>query len=605
MIDLVRRTASARTFLGKLWTLARPYWFTDDRTEVNLLGLRFGLPERWLARGLLLVILTLGFVTVWINKLLNGWNAEFFNAIQDKNEPDFWRLLISFDGIGLFFSSFTGLAFSYIVVAVYQYWLQQLLVIRWRRWLTEIYFRDWLSDRTYYRMELLNHGADNPEQRIQQDIAQFTSSTLVLSLDLIMTVATLITFMVILWTLSGSVLIAGVEIPGFMLWAAIVYAGLGSFLTWMIGRRLVRVSYALERYNADFRYRMTRVRENSESIALYGGEEDEKRRLSSAFRRVYDTFWESMQLNKRLIWLGSFYGQASVIFPFLIQADRYFSGAIPLGTLTQTAGAFGTVQNSLSWFVNNFSNLADWRATVNRLTGFAEAMAAAKAAQGQAAFDRSASTPNLGLTGVDVDLPDGKHLLRDVDLVVTPGEAVLLQGPSGSGKTTLFRVLAGLWPFGHGKLDLPQGARIFFLPQKPYLPIGTLAEVLAYPETPESYDPTAYREALDLSRLGHLADRLEESGNWSMSLSPGEQQRLAFARAFLFKPDWLFLDEATSALDEATEARLYELVREQLPGVTLVSIAHKPSVQRFHSRRIVIQPATGGVVSEALPEPAE
>lgn len=606
--DPVTRTAAARSFLAKLWQLARPYWFAPEKAELRLFGLTLLVPERWIARGLLATILAMNFFLVWMSKQLNAWNAQFFNALQEKNGPRFWELLFSLDGFSAFFFSFTGLVVVFIVIAVYRLWLRQLLTIRWRRWITEIYFRDWLSDRTYYRMELINHGTDNPEQRIEQDVAQFASQTLSITLGLVSEVATLITFIFVLWNLSGSLalpFLGGVELPGFMVWVALVYAIVGSFLTWFIGRRLVRVNFLLERFNADFRYRMTRVRENAESIALYGGERDERRRLSEAFGRIYDTWWEYMTLNKRLTWLTVFYNQVAHIFPIVVQAPRYFAGEIQLGVLTQTAGAFGQVQGSLSWFVDSFSQLADWKAVVDRLTTFAEAMTRAKqAVSTERAFTKTAATPALELAGVDVELPDGRRLLEGVDLAIHPGEAVVIQGPSGSGKTTLFRVLAGLWPFGRGRIDLPAGARILFLPQKPYLPIGTLAEALAYPDTPDTHAEADYRAALEACLLPHLVDRLDEQANWSLVLSPGEQQRLAFARALLYRPDWLFLDEASSALDEATEAKIYRLIREHLPAATIVSIAHKPSVLAFHDRRLRLDPAARRVSSEAL-SPAE
>lgn len=606
--DLVTRTAAARSFLAKVWALARPYWFAPEKSEVRLFGVRFLVPERWIARLLLVAILGMNFFLVWMAKELNAWNAKFFNALQEKDGERFWELLFSLDSFEAFFFSFTGLVFVFIVVAVYRLWLRQLLTIRWRRWITEIYFGDWLSDRTYYRMELLNHGTDNPEQRIEQDVAQFASQTLMIFFGLVSEIATLVTFTLVLWNLSGSLvlpLFGGIEIPGFMVWVALIYAIVGSFLTWFIGRRLVRVNFLLERYNADFRYRMTRIRENAESIALYGGERDERRRLSEAFARIYETWWEYMKLNKRLTWLTVFYNQVAHVFPIVVQAPRYFAGEIPLGVLTQTAGAFGQVQGSLSWFVDSFSQLADWKAVVDRLTTFAETMTRMKEmVESEHAFSKTHETPALELEGVDVALPDGRLLLEKVDLVIEPGEAVVVQGPSGSGKTTLFRVLAGLWPFGRGRIDLPAGARVLFLPQKPYLPIGTLKEALAYPETPDRYSTSEYRAALEACRLPHLVDRLEESANWSLVLSPGEQQRLAFARALLYRPDWLFLDEASSALDEATEAHIYRLIRERLPNATIVSIAHKPSVLRFHTRRLRIEPTSHRVINEPLTMPA-
>lgn len=603
------RVALARGFLSQLWKLAAPYWWCDDPgIDRTVLGVRVRVPERWLARGLLAIIIAMAVFLVYLLKELNGWNRRFFDALQEKKSEEFWSLLLSLDSFNDFFFSFTGLVFIFIVVAVYRIWLRQYLQIRWRQWLTHVYFKSWLGDRTYYRMELSSQGADNPEQRIEQDINSFTQQTLVIGLGLLSEVMTLVTFTYVLWNLSGSLTLAwlgGVEIPGYMLWVALVYAVLGSWATWAIGRRLVRVNFELERYNADFRYRMTRVRENAESIALYDGEPDEARRLSSAFTRIYDMFWQYMVLYKRLTWLSVFYNQVAHIFPIVVQAPRYFSGEITLGVLTQTAGAFGQVQSSLSWFVDSFAQLADWKAVVDRLTTFADAIEATKrhSEQVRGIEVRESAMPELRLEDVSVALPNGEHLLENVELAVVPGERLVIQGPSGSGKTTLFRVLAGLWPYGGGTVSVPRDTEALFLPQRPYLPIGTLREAICYPHHPEQHDDHEIVEVVRACALGHLADRLDETGNWSMILSPGEQQRLSFARTLLIKPDWLFLDEASSALDEATERAMYQLVMERLPGVTMVSIAHKPSVVRFHERRAVLQPEHRRVVVEPVPRP--
>ena len=582
---VLSRVAEARSFLSKLWKLAAPYWWAEGTGEIGAGPLRLKLAERWIARGLLVVILFLSVFSVYISKLFNDWYGRFYNALQDKDAAAFWVEI----------RWFSVLAFVYIVVAVYRIWLRQYLEIRWRRWLTGVYIRSWLGGNTYYRMELTAHGADNPEQRIEKDIADFTRSTLYLTLDFISELISLVTFSVILWGLSGTLVVSwlgDVAIPGYMMWVAVIYAAIGSWLTYKIGRPLIRTNFNLERFNADFRYRMIRVRENAESIALYDGESDEERRLGGAFARVYETWWAYMNQTKRLTWLTAFYSQAAVVFPFLVAAPRYFAGEIQLGVVMQTASAFGQVQNSLSWFVNSFDTLAPWKATVDRLTGFTEAMAAARAAQEtERGFDLGPSTPaTLELENVEVALPDGRVLLDDVDLSVAKGQRLVIQGPSGSGKTTLFRVLAGLWPFGRGSVRIPAGARILFLPQKPYIPIGTLREALCYPDKPEAHDAAEIGEALTACQLAHFADRLDETGNWSLVMSPGEQQRLSFARALLIKPDWLFLDEASSALDEATERAMYTLLTQRLPDLTMISIAHKPSVMAFHDRRLVLDP---------------
>jgi vitamin B12/bleomycin/antimicrobial peptide transport system ATP-binding/permease protein len=594
MIDrFLVRIANARSFLSKLWVLAKPYWFAEERQAVGLWGRSVMVKESWIARGLLAVIVGLSVLIVYMSKLINSWNARFFNALQEKNAEAFWAELLYW----------VVLVALFIVAFVYRLWLTQLLTIRWRRWLSEVYFRDWLADRTYYRMELTGQGTDNPEQRIEQDCATFCQQTLSISLGLLLQVMTLITFAAVLWNLSGAFVLpifGGITIPGYMMWAAVAYALVGSVATYLIGRPLVRVNFELERFNADFRYRMVRIRENAESIALYRGEHDEERRLRSAFARIFETWWSLMTYTKRLAWLTSFYGQAASIFPIIVAAPQYFAGKIQLGVLTQTADAFGQVQGALSWFVDTYATLAAWKAGVDRLTTFSEAMVRAKKAAQESDFQRSPqSTPELALQDVDVRLPNGSMLLEDVDVTIQQGDTLLLRGPSGSGKTTLFRVLAGLWPFGRGRIGLPKDARVLFLPQKPYLPTGTLREVLSYPETPDHYTEEACREVLETCMLGHLVPRLAESANWSLVLSGGEQQRVAFARALLYRPNWLFLDEASSALDEPTERRMYELLAERLPDAAVISVAHRPTVAAFHKRQLVIDPAQHRVDSVA------
>jgi vitamin B12/bleomycin/antimicrobial peptide transport system ATP-binding/permease protein len=587
MIDrFLTGIVDAHSFLAKLWVLARPYWFTQDRSTIRLGGLVFTVKEAWIGRCVLMLNILLSVLLVYLSKLINTWYARFYNALQEKAADVFWVELRYFAVVAMLF----------IITAVYRTWLTQLLSIRWRRWLSEVYFKDWLADRTYYHMELTRQGADNPEQRIEQDCYNFTRQTLNLTLELILQVMTLITFAVVLWNLSADFVLpifGGVAVPGFMMWAAVAYAFIGSLGTYLIGRPLVRINFMLERYNADFRYRMTRIRENAESIALYHGERDEGRSLEGAFARVYDTWWANMKYTKRLSWVTNGYRQAAVVLPFLLAAPAYFIGQIAFGVLQQTVDAFAQLQSALSWFVDSYTQLAEWKAVVDRLTGFSEAMVAAKRTAAESELVTSAAEPRqLKVDEVEVRLPDGALLLDHVNLAVRQGEKVALEGPSGSGKTTLFRVLAGLWPFGRGRVGLPQDARVLFLPQKPYLPIGTLKQVLSYPDVPERHGEELCREALEACGLGRLVPRLGETANWSLALSGGEQQRLAFARALLYRPDWLFLDEATSALDAPSERRMYELLRTRLAGATVISVAHRPEVVDLHARHLVIDPAS-------------
>jgi putative ATP-binding cassette transporter len=571
-------------YMARLWALIKPYWFSEDR---------------WPGRGLLLLVIALTLAGVYITVLLAEWNRLFFNALQAKNYDDFLHLLIRFSALAAF----------YILFAAYGLYFSQMLQIRWRRWLTEQFYRDWLTDRSYYLLQLEKSDVENPEQRIQDDIGIVTTMTLNLAVGLLNSVVTLASFLLMLWNLSGTLTlhVAGLElaIPGYMVWIAIIYSALGSVATHYVGRPLIRINFNLQRYDADFRFRMIRVRENAESVALYGGETDEGEKLGNSFANIWMTWWRLMKTQKRLTFFTAGYEQMAVIFPILVAAPRYFSGAIHLGGLTQTAVAFGQVQSSLSWFVSVYPNIAQWSASVNRLMGFGEALIETKRlpASGPAIRVKRSPVPELIVEDMTLRLPDSRILLDDVSLRIHTGERIVVSGPSGSGKSTLFRALAGIWPYGSGTVSMPEG-RVLFLPQKPYLPIATLREVLSYPDQPDGRDDATYRRALADAHLPRLEDRLDEENNWSLDLSGGEQQRIGFARAFLYRPDWLFMDEATSALDEATEEALYGAVRERLPGVTMMSVAHRAGVARFHSRRLTIQPETRSLVEGLLPEHA-
>jgi putative ATP-binding cassette transporter len=383
-------------------------------------------------------------------------------------------------------------------------------------------------------------------------------------------------------------------------WAALLYALAGTWLTNWIGRPLVGLNFDQQRYEADFRFGLVRFRENAEGVALYRGEADELRSFRERFAAVVNNWWGIMRRQKRLTWFTAGYGQAAVIFPFVVAGPRYFRGEIPLGGLMQIASAFGQVQDSLSFIISAYPDLAQWRSVVQRLVGFERALARMRA---DAASDGVRRTPGTGealaLDRVDLKLPGGRPLLEAATLDFQPGDSALISGPSGAGKSTLFRAIAGIWPFGTGAISLPRDGRVLFLPQKPYLPIGTLREVVSYPTPPGGIDDAALREALEAVGLPELIGRLDEPAHWALALSPGEQQRIAFARALVQKPTWLFLDEATSALDEASEVRLYTLLRERLPGVTLVSVGHRSTLRPFHARNLVVTPhATGAATVE-------
>ncbi|PWC74217.1 ABC transporter ATP-binding protein/permease [Azospirillum sp. TSH64] len=578
------RLSAARQFLSDVWRLTKPYWSSD---------------EKWAARGLLAAIVVLNLAAVFMEVWFTQINADIFNALQEKDQAGFIQALLVFGGLALVF----------IAVAVYRLYLNQMLQIRWRRWLTERYLGDWLENQTYYRLQFANTGTDNPDQRIAEDLRSFVQLTLSLSLGFMTNLVSLVSFLAILWSLSGSVTIPwlGIDLPGYMVWVALVYAVGGTWITHKIGKPLARLSFDQQRYEADFRFSLVRLRENAESVALQQGEVQEARGFGDRFARVVANWWSLMRTQKRLVWFTSAYGQIAIIFPLLVAAPRYFSGALPLGSLMQTSQAFGQVQGAMSWFIDAYVNLADWHATTSRLTGFHRAMEAVRAdARDHAGVERIAATDGaLTLDGLALTLPDGGTPLVRADLTVQPGESLLITGPSGSGKSTLLRAIAGIWPFGRGQIALPGGIMAaggttaangsMVLPQKPYLPIGSLRAAVTYPATPDAFPDEAVREVLDAVGMAGFADRLAEEDHWSQRLSGGEQQRIAIARALLHKPDWLYLDEATSACDPETEERLYGLLRARLPGTTLVSIGHRPSLAAFHDRRMTVRRNGDGV----------
>jgi putative ATP-binding cassette transporter len=571
----------ATTFLGKAWNLARPYWSSE---------------ERWRARGLLAAIVALALGMVYLAVLFNDWNREFYNSLEQKNFADFSDLLLYF---GL-------LAAAYIAAAVYKLYLTQMLEMRWRVWLTRQYLGEWLDRQVYYRLELRNQGTDNPDQRIADDLRLFTGGTLGLGLDLLTSAVTLASFVAILWNVSGPlhVAVAGLEftVPGYMVWVAVASALVASVVAHYVGRPLIDLYFQKERREADFRFSLVRLRENAEGVALYHGEAPEQQGLLSRFELIRSNWWSLMHYTKRLTYFTAGYKQIAIVFPFLVAAPRFFSGAITLGGLTQIASAFGEVQGALSWFVNAYGSLAEWKASVDRLLTFQSALQkATREAEAAAGVQVIADdAPSIRAEQLELALPGagetaGGVLLADTSFSIETGARILVTGASGSGKTTLFRALAGIWPFGRGRVRIPAGARILFLPQKPYLPIGNLREVVSFPAGPGAFDDASIRSTLADCRLEGFGARLDEQNNWSLVMSGGEQQRLALARALLNRPDWLFLDEATSSLDEATEAHLYALLRERLPRATLVSIAHRPAVAAYHDRAWRLEPGPRGM----------
>jgi len=563
--------SSARNFTR----IATPYFRGDDR---------------WPGRILLVSVIALQLFQVWLNVKFNSWYNTFYNALQNKD----WNVFIYQLGV------FSILAAAFIVTAVYQLYLQQWLQIRWRRWLTKRYLGRWLEQGTHYRMRLKDDQADNPDQRIADDIRQFINSSLDIGIALLGSIVTLVSFVVILWNLSAATpLMIGsksFEVPGYLVWAALIYAIIGTWVTHLVGRPLVKLNFDQQRYEADFRFSLVRLRENAEQVTLLSGEEAEEGRLRDRFANVVRNWYGIMHRTKRLTFLTAGYNQVAIIFPFLVVSPVYFFGAMTLGGLMQVASAFGQVQSSLSFFVTAYTNIADWKAVLDRLAGFEASIDWARG------LDQTAPRVELISDGGDalhvedlaVSVPSGQEIVRVKDLSIELGERVLVTGPSGSGKTSLFRALGGVWPFGEGSIRIPKGANLLVLPQRPYLPLGTLRGALAYPGPENSFTPKEIDEVIDAVGLSDLRDELDVTAYWADKLSGGEQQRLSIARALLQKPDWLFLDEATSALDEPAESELYRLLLTRLPNAAIVSIGHRSSLIQFHDRFFELSPEASG-----------
>ena len=557
------------SFIGDWWRLVIPYFKSEE----------------WpIAIPLLIGAIALTFSGVGLEVLFNEWNRRFYDSIQNKDEAVFWQEIIFF----------SWLAAMFIAVFVARVIVSPYLRLRWRRWLTRHYLAHWLDGRGYYRIEL-QRTVDNADQRIAEDLRQLGELTMQLFLGLLGAVATLVSFLFILWNLSGPLSLApiglDVTIPGYMAWVCLVYAIVGTFLANLVGRRLIPLNFQKQRFEANFRFSLVRVRENAEGIALYRGEQREADQLNARFADVFANGWKVLFTQAQLAFYQSGYAQLAIIFPYVVTAPRFFAGAITFGVMTQTASAFGQVQSALSFFVDNYTSLAELRAVMDRLRG----LQAATDAKPESAIDvvPDPGRTDVGALDLTLGLPNGQALLRDATLILPQGRSTLITGASGSGKSTLFRALAGIWPFGKGHVHVPAGARVLFLPQKPYIPIATLSDAVKYPDEQSKASDGEIVAALEATQLGHLAGRLNEVEHWANTLSGGEQQRLAVARALVFKPDWLFLDEATASLDEAMEAAIYDELKRRLPTTTIVSIGHRPSLRRWHDRRIELQRKPG------------
>ncbi len=565
----MKRLAST---LATIWRLAIPYYRSEDR---------------WPGRILLGSLIAIELSLVAIQVILNQWYNRFYNTLQDHN----WNAFVS----AILF--FCVIAAIYTVLAVYQTYLNLWLQIRWRRWMTRTYLRQWLNTANHYRMQLLGDAADNPDQRIADDLQLFVQFTLSIGIGFLNSVVTLGSFVVILWTLSAAAPLhlfgLSFAIPGYLVWAALIYAVIGTLLTHLIGWRLIPLNFKQQRFEADFRFNLVRTRENSEQIAALRGEAAERERHLNRFGLVVANWIAIMQRQKQLTFFTQSYSQASVIFPYIMVSPAYFSGAMQLGGLMQTASAFNSVQSALSYFISAYRQIAEWRAVIARLSGFEDAIAAGRAAAltppAIEVVPRNASAA-ISIDHLDVRLPKGEPLVSAKHMALSAGERILVTGPSGAGKSTLFRAVAGIWPFGSGRVTIPSDAKVMLLPQRPYFPVATLASAVAYPAKTGAFDDARVAEALTAVGLPELVERLNEEAHWNRMLSLGEQQRLGIARALLHAPDYLLLDEATASLDEPAEAALYRLLHDRLRGTTIISIGHRSTLGAFHRRRIMLVP---------------
>jgi vitamin B12/bleomycin/antimicrobial peptide transport system ATP-binding/permease protein len=558
------------------WGLIKPYWVSEDR---------------WRAWGLLVLVIAMNMTMVAANVWFNRWQGIFFDAIQQYNYPVFKHSLLQF----------TVIALALILLGSYRTYFRQMLEFRWRQWLTTRYLNQWLGDDAYYRIER-DRLADNPDQRVSADLQGLASNTLNLSLGLLSTTVTLFSFIVILWNLSGSLAFhmfgTEISIPGYMVWVALIYAAIGSWITHKVNHPLVSINYQQQRVEADFRFSLIRIRENADQIALYQGEAAEEKSLQGVFGHIRDNWRLVMRFTRRLSIVVISYSQLAIVFPYIAAAPKYFSKSITFGVYQQVTSAFGTVSDSFSWFINNYDSLAEWRATVNRLREFHRVMK--EQHLHESVVDGTAHGGiNMHLTDTQVldvkDLmlkrPDGQPIASIGSFRIAPKSRWLVRGPSGAGKSTLLRALAGLWPFGEGTIEAPAGAKLLFIPQRSYLPIGTLKGALCYPSLDDAFSDEACREVLTACRLPELGARLTESAHWERTLSPGEQQRVAAARALLQKPDFLFLDEATSALDPDNEAAIYTALNERLVDSAIVSVAHRKTLEAFHDQTLHVERA--------------
>jgi vitamin B12/bleomycin/antimicrobial peptide transport system ATP-binding/permease protein len=576
--------------------LADRYFDATGETEARIWPFRpFSATERRVAVAMVVFLVLINQAEVGANLRLSFYYRDAYDALQNRDAAAFWyQVLIVF----------TPWAFLYVWMQVIEFFVQSVLVIRWRRWLTDHFVSRWLGSHTHYRVSLVAHQTDNPDQRIAEDVFRFINGgadganrgygLYDFSIMLISTVSTLVSFSILLWVMSAKFALPGTDItvPGFLFWVALIYAASGTLITHLIGRPLIRLYFERQHMEADFRFSLARLREYTEQIALLAGEGAELNMIGQRFGALITNFLALVYRRMKVLGFTGTFGQISPIIPSVLTAPFFFAGKIQLGDMTQTTDAFGKVSDSLTFFIDTYTQLASFKSVVDRLSSFDDAIERAQAleAAGPERRPTPAGAAKIGLENVDITLPDGREVVAARDLTFTLGENVLLTGPSGSGKSTLFRAISGIWPYGKGRIRIPEGARVMVVPQKPYIPIATLRAAVAYPAEPGAYGDDAIRQALNDAHLGGLADQLDREDVWSQRLSGGEQQRIALARALLLRPDWLFLDESTSALDEKLEAEMYATLVAHLPKTTVISIGHRSTLAAFHRRRLDMMP---------------
>lgn len=579
--------------IADMMRIADRYFNADARITIRPWPLAaLTIREALIARIFVSALVLINQAQVGISVRLSFFNRDWFNAVQEKDSAKFWSLL---------YTVFLFWAVIYITSAVIEYVLQSRLMINWRRWLTAHYISDWLDEGSHYRMALVGNPADNPDQRIADDVDMFISRTYSFSISLLSSTSSLVSFSIILWTISANFTIPGTElaIPGFLFWVACLYSGIGTLVTHLIGRRLIGLYFNQQKFEANFRFSLARLREYAEQIALLKGEPTERSLLMGRFGDVIDNFLSIVSLRKVLMAFTAFYGQISPFIPYIVAAPFYFIGKIQLGVLTQTASAFGRVEGSLSYFIDAYASVADYLAIVGRLKSFDMSIATARRHSrthglAEGGIERRVGNgPDFQVDHLALAVPQG-GVIANATLTVRPGEHVLITGPSGSGKSTLMRALSGVWPYGSGVVTIPDAAHVMLLPQKPYVPQGTLRDAITYPALGGTFSDADLMAVLKQVGLERLAPALDETENWTQRLSGGEQQRLSMARALLARPDFLFLDEATSAMDEDSEAKLYAVVKSALPNTTLLSIGHRSTLRAMHDRVIAMEPRAEG-----------